>query len=133
MDEDNPRVYFRLFQIATCFALTGSVASLTVAAGSLVGHAIAANKALATLPLVLKLVGTMTAGFPASLLMRKNKPTQRIHHRNFPWTDRSFEWRLCDPHQPFCTFLRVDLYTWSDDGVQSTLPLCRRRSGRSRF
>ena len=71
MDEDNPRVYFRLFLIATCFALTGSVASLTVAAGSLVGHAIAANKALATLPLVLKLVGTMTAGFPASLLMRK--------------------------------------------------------------
>ena len=70
MDEDNPRVYFRLFLIATCFALTGSVASLTVAAGSLVGHAIAANKALATLPLVLKLVGTMTAGFPASLLMR---------------------------------------------------------------
>ena len=53
MDEDNPKVYFRLFLIATCFALTGSVASLTVAAGSLVGHAIATNKALATLPLSL--------------------------------------------------------------------------------
>ena len=83
------QVYFRLSPDCNLLlSLTGSVASLTVAAGSLVGHAIAANKALATLPLVLKLVGTMTAGFPASLLM-KNRPAQRIHHRYFPWTDRS--------------------------------------------
>ena len=71
MPETPSRVYLRLFLLATCFALTGSVASLTVAAGSLVGHVIAANKALATLPLVLKLFGTMSAGFPASLLMRR--------------------------------------------------------------
>ncbi len=71
MPETSSRVFLRLFLLATCFALTGSVASLTVAAGSLVGHAIAANKALATLPLVLKLFGTMSAGFPASLLMRR--------------------------------------------------------------
>ena len=71
MPETPSRVYFRLLLLTTCFALTGSVASLTVAAGSLVGHAIAANKALATLPLVLKLFGTMSAGFPASLLMRR--------------------------------------------------------------
>ncbi len=75
MDEDNPRVYFRLFLIATCFALTGSVASLTVAAGSLVGHAIAANNALATLPLVLKLVGTMTLVWHQS---RKPSESQKI-------------------------------------------------------
>jgi MFS family permease len=71
MPETPSRVYLRLFLLATCFALTGSVASLTVAAGTLVGHAIAANKALATLPLVLLLFGTMSAGFPASLLMRR--------------------------------------------------------------
>lgn len=65
------RVYLRIFLITACFALTGSVASLTVSAGSLVGHTIAANKALATLPLVLKLFGTMLAGLPASLLMRR--------------------------------------------------------------
>ena len=59
MPETPSRVYLRLFLLATCFALTGSVARLTVAAGSLVGHSIAANKALATLPLVLKLFSTM--------------------------------------------------------------------------
>ena len=34
MPDPPSRVYFRLFLLATCFALTGSVASLTVAAGS---------------------------------------------------------------------------------------------------
>ena len=60
-----------LFLIATCFCPDRIRRQFDRSAGSLVGHAIAANKALATLPLVLKLVGTMTAGFPASLLMRK--------------------------------------------------------------
>ncbi|HIF70256.1 MAG TPA: MFS transporter [Candidatus Lambdaproteobacteria bacterium] len=71
MSQTPPRVRFRVFLLTACFALTGSVASLTVSAGSLIGYAIAENKALATLPLFLSLLGTMSAGIPASLLMRR--------------------------------------------------------------
>ena len=71
MSQTPSHVYLRLFLLTTCFALTGSVASMTVSVGSLVGHAIAENRALATLPLFLKLLGTMSAGLPASLLMRR--------------------------------------------------------------
>ncbi len=57
--------------LGVCFAFSATSASLNVAAASLVGHAIAENKALATLPLSLNLLGTMSAGLPASLLMRR--------------------------------------------------------------
>ena len=59
MSQTPPRVRFRVFLLTACFALTGSVASLTVSAGSLIGYAIAENKALATLPLFLSLLCTM--------------------------------------------------------------------------
>ena len=71
MPDTPSRVRLRVFLLSVCFALTGATASLTVSAGSLVGYAIAENKALATLPLFLKLLGTMSGGLPLSLLMRR--------------------------------------------------------------
>jgi len=57
--------------LSICFAFSASTSSLTVSASSLVGFEISKNKALATLPLSLHLIGTMLAGFPASLLMKR--------------------------------------------------------------
>lgn len=57
--------------LSVCFALSVSTSSLTVSASSLVGYEIAGNKALATLPLSFHLLGTMLAGIPASLLMKR--------------------------------------------------------------
>ena len=62
--------------LGLCFALSGTSASLTVSAAALVGQRIAENPAWATLPLSLNLLGTMSIGIPASLLM------QRIGRRN---------------------------------------------------
>ena len=57
--------------LSVCFAFSGTTSSLTVSASSLVGYGIADNKALATLPLSFHLLGTMLAGIPASLLMKR--------------------------------------------------------------
>ena len=57
--------------LSLCFAFSGSTSSLSVSAASLVGHDIANNKALATLPLSFHLLGTMLSGLPASLLMKR--------------------------------------------------------------
>ena len=62
--------------LGLCFALSGTSASLTVSAAALVGQRIAETPAWATLPLSLNLLGTMSIGIPASLLM------QRIGRRN---------------------------------------------------
>lgn len=57
--------------LSLCFALTSTSASLTVSAAALVGQRIAENPAWATLPLSLNLLGTMSSGIPASLLMKR--------------------------------------------------------------
>ncbi|MDP7615410.1 MAG: MFS transporter [SAR324 cluster bacterium] len=57
--------------LSVCLAFSGSTSSMTVSASSLVGFGIADNKALATLPLSFHLLGTMLAGIPASLLMKR--------------------------------------------------------------
>ena len=62
--------------LGLCFALSGTSASLTISAAALVGQRIAENSAWATLPLSLNLLGTMSSGIPASLLM------QRVGRRN---------------------------------------------------
>ena len=62
--------------LGLCFAMSGTSASLTVSSAALVGQRIAENPAWATLPLSLNLLGTMSSGIPASLLM------QRIGRRN---------------------------------------------------
>ena len=57
--------------LGLCFALSGTSASLTISAAALVGKRITDDPAWATLPLSLNLLGTMSSGIPASLLMQK--------------------------------------------------------------
>jgi predicted MFS family arabinose efflux permease len=57
--------------LALCQAAFMSSASLTATVGTLAGHALAANKALATLPATAIVVGTAVGTIPASLLMRR--------------------------------------------------------------
>ncbi|MGB0672121.1 MAG: MFS transporter [Rhodospirillales bacterium] len=57
--------------LSICQALVMSGASLHIILGGLAGHALADDKALATLPITLTVVGSLTATVPASLLMQK--------------------------------------------------------------
>jgi MFS family permease len=57
--------------LALCQAAFVSTATLTATVGSLAGHALAQNKALATLPLTALVVGTAISTIPASLLMKR--------------------------------------------------------------
>jgi MFS family permease len=57
--------------LALCQAVFMSTASLMVTIGSLAGHALAADKALATLPATAVVVGTALGTIPASLSMRR--------------------------------------------------------------
>ncbi|MGF1611621.1 MAG: MFS transporter [Kiloniellales bacterium] len=58
-----------LLAICQGLAMSGSALIITVAA--LVGHSLAEDKALATLPLALQFAATMAATMPASLLMQR--------------------------------------------------------------
>ncbi len=57
--------------LAACQMLFGASRSLLIATAPLVAYAIASNKALATLPTSLVIVGTALTTIPASLLMRR--------------------------------------------------------------
>lgn len=57
--------------LALCQAAFMSTTSLMATIGSLAGHALAADKALATLPATAVVVGTALGTIPASLLMRR--------------------------------------------------------------
>ncbi len=57
--------------LATCQMLFGTGRSLLVASAPLVAYTLASEKALATLPHALVIVGTAAATIPASLLMRR--------------------------------------------------------------
>ncbi len=71
MTSSETNTYISILLLSICFALSASTSSLSVSASSLVGFKIADNKALATLPLTFHLIGTMLAGIPASLLMKR--------------------------------------------------------------
>ena len=71
MTSSETNTYISILLLSICFALSASTASLSVSAASLVGFQIADNKAMATLPLTFHLMGTMLAGIPASLLMKR--------------------------------------------------------------
>jgi MFS family permease len=58
-----------VFLLALCQALGMSCGALIISVTALVGSALAANKALATLPLALQMAGVMATTAPASLLM----------------------------------------------------------------
>lgn len=57
--------------LALCQALMMSSTTLVVATSALVGYALAANKAYATLPFALQLIATMLTSIPAAMLMRR--------------------------------------------------------------
>ena len=71
MTSSGTNTYISILLLSICFALSASTSSLSVSASSLVGFQIANNKALATLPLTFHLMGTMLAGIPASMLMKR--------------------------------------------------------------
>ena len=74
-DDDRPRVVSpsrrNVLLLALCQAAFMSTASLMATVGSLAGHGLAADKALATLPATAVVVGTALGTIPASLLMRR--------------------------------------------------------------
>ena len=57
--------------LATCQMLFGTARSLVVSTAPLIAYAMATNKALATLPHALVIVGTALLTLPAALLMRR--------------------------------------------------------------
>ena len=57
--------------LALCQAAFVSAATLTATVGSLAGHALAQNKALATAPSAALVIGTALSTIPASLLMKR--------------------------------------------------------------
>jgi MFS family permease len=58
------------FVLAAAQALGGANAAVVISTGGLVGHYLAADKTLATLPVTFMVLGTALATLPASLLMR---------------------------------------------------------------
>ncbi|MEO0867050.1 MAG: MFS transporter [Cyanobacteria bacterium J06642_11] len=65
--------------LALCQAMAMTTNTVLVTVAALIGFALASDKALATLPLAMRQVATMTATIPASLLM------QRIGRRGGFW------------------------------------------------
>ena len=57
--------------LALCSALAMSISSLVAATAALVGNNLAADKALATLPVALMFVAMMCTSFPAGMLMQR--------------------------------------------------------------
>jgi len=57
--------------LALCQALLMTTTSAIIAAGALVGYALAEDKALATVPIAFQFVATMLTSIPASLYMRR--------------------------------------------------------------
>lgn len=57
--------------LSLCMALSNSAVTLQVTLGGLVGHILADDKALATLPVTFVVGGTALATIPASMLMRR--------------------------------------------------------------
>lgn len=57
--------------LALCQSLMMSASTLVVSTSALVGYALAADKAYATLPFALQLIATMCISLPAAMLMKK--------------------------------------------------------------
>ncbi|NEQ47154.1 MAG: MFS transporter [Leptolyngbya sp. SIOISBB] len=57
--------------LALCQALAMTTNTILITTAALIGYALAADKALATLPLAVRQIATMTATIPASLLMQR--------------------------------------------------------------
>lgn len=57
--------------LALCQALMMTTTSAIIASGAIIGHALADDKALATLPIAFQFIATMLTSIPASLYMRR--------------------------------------------------------------
>ncbi len=62
---------FQVTLLALCQALAMTTNTVLITTAALVGYALAADKALATLPLAVRQIATMTATIPASMLMQR--------------------------------------------------------------
>ncbi len=69
MTPTNNRQGAKVFLLALCQGLMMTGNSLLMASSALIGHQLATNKVLATLPLALQFLSTMLTSIPASLLM----------------------------------------------------------------
>jgi MFS family permease len=67
----DPRIRRNVLLLAGCQALMMTGTSLTMTVSALVGHQLADDKSLATLPLALQFFATMLATIPASMLMKR--------------------------------------------------------------
>ena len=84
LDHDTARARRNVFVLACCQALLLTNAVTLIAVSSLVGYAIAANKALATMPATLYTIGVASSAFPASMWMK------RVGRRNGFMTGTAF-------------------------------------------
>lgn len=57
--------------LAVCQALAMTTNTVLITTAALVGYALAADKALATVPLAMRQIATMAATIPASMLMAR--------------------------------------------------------------
>lgn len=62
---------FQVTLLALCQALAMTTNTILITTAALIGYALAADKALATLPLAVRQIATMTGTIPASLLMQR--------------------------------------------------------------
>lgn len=67
----DPRTRRNVLLLASCQALMMTGTSLTMTVSALVGHQLADDKSLATLPIALQFFATMLATIPASMLMKQ--------------------------------------------------------------
>src|SRR5262245_45634453 len=68
---DNDLARRNAFALAIASALSSAAPSIVVSLGGVVGYALAANKALATLPVSVMQLGLASGTLPAALLMRR--------------------------------------------------------------
>ncbi|MGF1514632.1 MAG: MFS transporter [Elainellaceae cyanobacterium] len=66
-----PTAKFQVTLLALCQALAMTTNTVLITTAALIGYALAADKALATLPLAVRQIATMMATIPASLLMQR--------------------------------------------------------------
>lgn len=69
--QPNPHLRRNIVLLACCQALMMTGTSLTMTVSALVGHTLAADKSMATMPIALQFFATMLTTIPASMLMKR--------------------------------------------------------------
>ena len=115
--------------LSVCLAFSGSTSSMTVSASSLVVFGIADNKALATLPLSFHLLGTMLAGIPASLLMKRVGRRYGFMIGTGIGASGAAAATIAIIYSNFVFFSFKHFSAWNIKRFFTTLPLCSSRRG----